>query len=910
MLPSRPVDKRLPARPQAPERPESPEDMTAYDDPDDPIIIETATVVVREEAQGSLQPPIGLAPSPIPSDSGRSAAYATLSPSPSHNNGPSSPLQSSFSIRRPFAGNTLSIPRGDVVPAPLSPNRAPSPFKPPSPDPIVRQDFSLPPERLTATTYKPAHARNPSHESVSWLDPIDESGGSACSSVHSRTSSLGIRRKHIRGSSGDTEAEFDAALDAAVEAAYDDGYEPVESDSYNDADPEDIVANAMRRVELAKERVRQTEREAGIESDRDWDKQPYMSFERDSMTFGELYNGSESEEEERMLDEMTREYAVGDFSFSSRDAQQSRVTRESNSSGVTSRTWNTSSVGSNAPTSTSVLSTVNESPQSNAPMSPPSLPPLGALPQIPSPQSKSGSSVRARRLSGQAAKQLKIETAKMGSPPRMPPPDMPASAIQAKTGGYIAQQRQNLSSSAGAKAANFSLRTPSSPVRATSPAEAMAPPPTPPPPPPNFPPHDYEERADSPASLGPNLRTNFSSSSLKSLRQRQMSVSGFEESDLSPNTPLSTSMTNNPLTRQISIPAVPPTPMGMGFNGKERGGFGGMQLFESDFHLASPTSLHPQRSSKEQSDDVPLPLEPCPVDVMLRPFWLMRALYQTLAHPRGGYVTNKLFVPRDAWKVKGVKLRNIEDKSSQCDLLTAALSKLALVDSNDADAVLEEMQCLEGVLETVQQNLIKKLGNEVGTQGVTSLGGEKDGEAAPPVPRSTSVSAKGGAFSWRRLRSKNSAANLTSAYGAKSSSGGSSSSVPEHKEVTSASIAGTTLPSLPMVSQPMNRPAKRDVLSIKFDGPFAGYMASLARLFDAAQTVGEFFCLESLLSVFVRCANGADSSFRYDCPPSRRPRLAPRRQDAGWVGTVYAPCRRVFQLLHLPVCACRSGDAA
>ncbi|KAJ1332024.1 MIT domain-containing protein [Microdochium nivale] len=841
LSPPRAIEKRLPARPQSLERAESPDDMTAYDDPDDPVIIETATVMMREDALANLPAPSGLAPSPIPSDSGRSATYNTSSPGMGPMNGPGSPLQSSFSIRRPFAGNTLAIPRGDVMPAPLSPRRDASPFKPPSPEPIVRQDFSMPSDRLAADTYaKPKHTRNSSHESVSWLDPIDESGGSACSSVHSRSSSLGIRRKHIRGASGDTEAEFDAALDAAVEAAYDDGYEPGDAASYSDTDPEDIVANAMRRVELAKERVRQTEREAGIDSDRDWEKQQYLTFERDSMTFGELYDGSESEEEERILDEITREYAMGDFSFAPRDNAQSATTRESNSSGVTSRTWNTSSMGSNAPTSTSVLSTVNEDAQSTTDsMSPPSLPPIGALPQIPSPQSKgTAASVRARRLSGQGAKQLKIETAKIGLPSQMPPPEMPASAMQVKSGGYIAQQRQNLSTSAG-RAANFSLRTPGSPVRTASPAEAMGPPPTPPPPPPNFPAHEHDERADSPSSAMPNLRTNFSSSSLKSLRQRQASVAGLEEADLSPNTPLTTTLTNSSLTRQPTMPAVPPTPMTTGFGSKDKGGFGGMQLFDSDFHLASPRSPQLSRSSKEQSDDIPLALEPCPSDVMLRPFWLMRALYQTVAHPRGGYITNRLFVPRDAWKVKGVKLRYIEDKCSQCDLLTAALLKLALVDSNDADAVLEEMQSLEGVLETVQQNLIKKLGSEVGTQGVSSLGGDKDGEPAAPVPRSASVSNKPGTFSWRRLRSKNSAVNLTSAYGAKSSSGGSGNSVPEHKEVTSGSMAGATLPSLPMVAHPTNRPAKRDVLSLKFDGPFAGYMASLARLFDAAQTVDQ-----------------------------------------------------------------------
>jgi len=211
----------------------------------------------------------------------------------------------------------------------------------------------------------------------------------------------------------------------------------------------------------------------------------------------------------------------------------------------------------------------------------------------------------------------------------------------------------------------------------------------------------------------------------------------------------------------------------------------------------------------------------------------MRALYQTLAHPRGGYITNKLFIPRDVWKVKGVKLRALEDKSSQCDLLTAALLNLAQVDSNVADAVLEEMQSFENILEQVQIALTKKLGNEVGTQGMARESG--DGDAMPAVPRSASVSGKG-AFIWRRLRSKGSAVNMSSAYGTRSNSGGSGGpSIPEKEVMGNGS---GTLPSLPMVANPSSRPAKRDVTSVSFDGPYAGYMLSLARLFDAAQTVG------------------------------------------------------------------------
>jgi hypothetical protein len=217
----------------------------------------------------------------------------------------------------------------------------------------------------------------------------------------------------------------------------------------------------------------------------------------------------------------------------------------------------------------------------------------------------------------------------------------------------------------------------------------------------------------------------------------------------------------------------------------------------------------------------------------------MRCLYQSLCHPRGGYLSTKLFVPRDVWRVKGVKLKSVEDKVANCDLLTAALQKLARVDTFDADAVLEEMQSLEGVLEQVQAALSRKLGGEVGVQGTNSMfkdANAVDAEAAA-MPRSASVAGKGSSFSWRRLWSKNSSANLPGlamAYGGKGGSGAST--------VNLAEGAGKDmlLASLPMTAHPTSRPTKRDINSVGFAGPNANYMASLARLFDAAQTIGEY----------------------------------------------------------------------
>lgn len=748
------------------------------------------------------------------------------------------PLQSSFSrsqTRRKFEGSSLDLlgpPSQDAgfMPAPLSPRRPISPAKPPTPEPIVRQDFSWPSGQLLVENRSRSHRRNISHESASWLDPINESGSSASSSVHSRSSSLGVRRKHIRHASGNTEAEFNAALDTAIEAAYDEGYEPLDyDDDHGHEVDEDVVVNAMRKVELAKERVRQTEREAAIELARERERQRQMSLGQESQTFkGDFFDANDSDEEERILEQMTRGYVMES------QQPQSRVPRESDSSGITSRTWH-SSVGSNPPTATTILSTVTEMP-------PPGPLPKTAPPSLPSPsqsvaktpssnQASPTSGVRNRRLSGQNPKQLKIETSRLGQPPNMPPP---ASAVQTKApSGFVAQQRQALSATS-TRPMPFSMRAPSSPVRGTSPAEIMAPPS---PSANQAGAQEYDDpRTDSPSSMRPGIRKNFSSSSLKSLKTRQFSISHIDDSDLSPNTPLSNQISNTSISRQPTIPALP-TPLAAAFHERMTGGIGGLHLFDSDFH--SPTVHSPNQlyhHHLHHGPDVPLPLEPCPSEAMLRPFWLMRALYQTLAHPRGGYISNRLFVPRDAWKVKGVKLRALDDKMSQCDLLTAALLKLARVDSNDADAVLEEMQSFENILEMVQATLTRRLGNEVGTQGMGAFRDDREAEPAPPVPRSASVSGKGGAFSWRRLRNKGSAANMTNAYGGKSNSGGSNGPGAQERDVISST---GSLSSLPMTAHPSNKPAKRDVASVNFDGPYGNYMASLARLFDAAQTVGK-----------------------------------------------------------------------
>lgn len=864
-------EKALPARPESGDY--RTDDLQSPDDEDEPAIIETATVtrIVNDQSyvpeyQHSRSIPASQVPrrreSLLPS---AMDSYRPRNPSEQFMGGQSyskSPMRE----REAETNINLAPPMESMyMPPPLSPRRPSSPmtYAPPSNNHDRQQSSDLSSSNLSGISPLKGHNRAPSNESMSWLDTIDESGGSTASSVHSRTSSMGVRRKHIRAASGATEAEFDAALDAAVEAAYDDGFEPMEEpepNRYDYDDDDEIVANVRRKVELAKERVRQSEREAAIQDARDKERRRLLQQQKQEPQQKEdgEYDGNESEEEERMLEEMTRGYVMDDFEFGLQS--KSALPRESDSSGFSGRTWN-SSIGSNPISAGTTLSTVTEASVPQIPplqsKTPPPMhpPPSQALPQPPNPPSQppplSSQGVRSRRLSGQNAKQLKIETttksstligqaAPLTQPPSMPPPRIPdsAAAVQPKTAG-LTQQRQPMPGMQGRPPIPQSARLASSPFPGPSPTEVVSPPTpiltqtiT----------NDSESNGQIPRSGSPartqsraGLRKNFSSSSLKNLKSRNLSVSGIDDgSDISPNTPLSSQFaaSRDPNGKVPAIPALP-TPIAVAFKDKMNGApTGGLYLFNSDIHSPeSPGSPNPLNAN------APIPLEPCPTEYLLRPFWLMRALYQTIAHPRGGYLSTKLFVPRDVWRVKGVKLKGVEDKIANCDFLTAALLKLAQVDTFDADAVLEEMQSLEGVLDQVQATLIKKLGNEVGPQGTggmfrdASFGG--DAESSTINSKSGSVSSKSSSFSWRRLRNKNSGIGLTNTY--------------SNKTPTDGPKEGLSMGTLPMTTTALAkvRFSKRDVSQVQFSGPNANYMSALAKLFDAAQAIGT--CLTILL---------------------------------------------------------------
>ena len=750
------------------------------------------------------------------------------------------------------------------------------------------------------------HTRQETAESTSWLDTIDESGGSSSASVHSRSSSIGLRRKRIRAASGATEADFDAALDAAVEAAYNDGFEPADDEdegylpqgSNTDSFVEqNLVSEVKNNVELAKENLREAEREAAIALAKEREKKRLQESgpARDSIDLE--YGDDEADEEERMLDELSKDYILDDVDY---DVQaKSALPRQSDSSGFSGRTWGSSN-GSNFASPGTSLSTVAEASmlpflvtklQAKSLPPPTHPPPTGALPTppqilagpMPGPPTNgtiarpaslvTSPGVRERRRSGMKMKPLKIETNTKAPPaPGSAAPKLQPSAAPAPM--LTSQQLPEPPLSAFATApSQDSLpkldfnpptlgssdtvgRKGSSPLPTESPADGEGTPSTIPATPaltkvtsadsfesvPSVP--DSPGRFNMKGATAPrSLKKNFSSSSLKN---KILSVSVPEPSE--PLNPPGSSGSSVSKQRRLPSSAVPglPSPTGASFM------VGGLpteeiHVFDSDIH--SPTS---PGSPNPLVMNAPLPLEPCPESSLLRPFWFLRCIYQTIAHPRGGYLSNRLFVPRDIWKVKTTKLKSLEEKVSSCDLLTATLLKLAKVDTLDADAVLKEMQFLESVMEQTQASLSKKLGSEVGTVGApwlsksSSVIDDMHSTSDTLASKSTNMSTKSYLSSWKKLRSKNSAGPGHAAAAAFAASKDGSKDVPAMK-------------SLPMTAIPNPKFSRRDLSQVQYSGPNAVYMAALAKLCDAVQILGKP-C--SALSLWLLLTSPADQIAR------------------------------------------------
>ncbi|TKA23171.1 hypothetical protein B0A50_07201 [Salinomyces thailandicus] len=748
------------------------------------------------------------------------------------------------------AQRSLNLPLvggGQYMPAPLSPRKLPSSGLRPEAEEAWTQEHGDESEQSSALSDTPLAQAETDDQSMTWLDTIDESG-SETASMH-RRSGDGLRRNHIRGSSDAAYPDFDTAFDAAVEAAYDEGYEP------------DMEARRKRKTAFKHAPKESIQISSGEIKEL---TSPTNEYHPTGSLGSEL---DDEEEEERLLDEITSDYAQGfNFDLSSKSA----LPRQSDSSGYSRSTWQSSQASGDRNTAATSLSTVAEDslipaedpklaekPSSIGTLRPEQLPsasPAMALPQVPAASGNRLSGVRDRRLSGQSnLKQLKIETNAK-----------PEARKRASTFHHSPSPRHETHEEKSALDKDFKFGTTLAPTPSDVQHDLiLTSPPTLDmrsagleiPRPQTAAASEYRRSLEeSPGELRSAVRPNLfkKNKSSVSLREHTILTSSPDDSAPSLMTPMSSSFmgfshkrNQDPLTSQRAKFSSIDSSYAPSLSS------GGAYLFDTSLTTQQPPTSPRSLNTTSQ----PAGLEPCPESFLLRPFWLMRGLASTLIHPKGGFLTTKLFVPREVWQTRGVKLRSVEDKVANCDLLTAALGRLAGVDTFDADAVMEELQSFEEVMERVQAALTKKLGSDVGLQGISAL--FKD--AAPAAGAASSSSATTGSagqnsstdattgaaggpekaakpkesksylHSWRKLRSKSSGTPLASPHigGSKAAAAAADKEVP-------------VMASVPMTSFVPVEPrrgggggggaGKRDARNVVFEGPQREYMGSLARL--------------------------------------------------------------------------------
>jgi len=668
-----------------------------------------------------------------------------------------------------------------------------------------------------------------------------------------------VIRDTLHPRDSDTEAAFNAALDAAMETVYDEGYEPYQEDDFTISEEDGVSARTSvpysdktREAAIAEAAAQGSNL---VQASSHADEYRALGLEQDT------------EEEERLLEEITREFMHDNLVLD--EGARSVLPRQSDSSTSSSaNTWE-SSVASSVHTSRTTLSPVHEKAglgfggtfATGAPSS--IVPPYKTLPPPPAfapllarnmaSLAADGSTLQDRRLS--TAKRLQIRTAVDARPP--PKYDLNISSTKpdwSESSSAITVVNDKTQDGASAALDETAPRIGSS-NSTIPPALSSA----------------FTDRSgistplSSPTGIltrtglaRPLLNRGISNVSVKDRTPTILPTDTIKCSLVTPSYSIhsagSSASTRPPLSSLTSSSSIQlmPLPHGAQFD------------FFADIHNSASSRL-----SREQLLDLPRPLEPCPEAALLRPLWLLRCVYQTIAHPRGGYLTSKLFVPRDVWKVQNVKLKGIEEKIAACDLVANALSRLRKVNTLDADAVLEEMQYLEGIMDQAQAMLSKKLGNDVGMKDLASS--FKD---APPSSTSfdKSTSSQAGDGNLNPLTTSTSSLGTANKSGKNylTTLGRRLRNKPSHNTFagslssSSASVANTayTLATIPMTSSPSLPPSRGGASSSTntarlrttsstltpalsttlggrplTEGPYVMYTSALARLCDAAQVL-------------------------------------------------------------------------
>lgn len=137
-------------------------------------------------------------------------------------------------------------------------------------------------------------------------------------------------------------------------------------------------------------------------------------------------------------------------------------------------------------------------------------------------------------------------------------------------------------------------------------------------------------------------------------------------------------------------------------------------IFLSDGPSAKNVVMHDR-------DGAPAPEDP-PEDRFLRPYWLMRALVQSMKNQKGAYINAKMFIPQGVWTLKNVKLKATEEKIHCFQLIVVAVRQVLETDYRNITLLSQEVGNLETTLESVQQNLLKKMDGK--TNGANGVNGD------------------------------------------------------------------------------------------------------------------------------------------------------------------------------------------
>ncbi|KAI9668397.1 MAG: hypothetical protein M1831_001151 [Alyxoria varia] len=785
------------------------------------------------------------------------------------------------------AESQLSPPsHTEYMPPPLSPRRSPVRSSQNSPIP---ENAPLPNSRVAdqrESGITDAYQHFAKDDTESWFNATGEEPVSASSSPnHSISSAGGLKKRDLRNVV-DTEAEFDAALDAAVEAAYNDGYE-IYDDEYPGDEEEVATKHTSVRSDdpIAQAERSRAEREAEMRA-----VQNRVSFHQKNR---DIFSVAEETNEDEQATDLEEEDHGAEFNSADADNHHDpHVPRISDSSGFSGRTKGSSAASSTNTAGTS-LSTVDENasqpsygaklqqsktaPSASPPTSAPPPPPSSTKPanlksnKMPEPN-ESGQNASfqnpvliERRMSGQKKGQnLKIETALAHSRDvsedarshKAPTECSQDSDSKTVTGPALGEydpsgspDRQTLSQSrSNSRMAGLDTGSPPqpSPFGSSFPSNSLSPP-TP----------TYPGASPVTASPGkpfgkerpPQMRNQSSSMSI-----RKAGLLGrTDTNDGSPNSPMAFAFAQSAASPPDRLLQLNSTPMTASFGSAGSAGPIRVPYFDNDIH-----SPHKPGVPNTELANGPKPLEHCPESQLLRPFWFLRCLHETLANPKGGYISNKLFVPHDVWKVKNVKLKGLEDKVAACDHLIAGLLKLGGVDTLDAEAVADEMREFESVVDNVQGTLQKKLGNEVGIKEIGTLfkdaphmtantasdSASNANDAGTTVSGSSKSGSKSWGQSWRKLRSKSSGATVgtPSSRGISGSGLGGDmilSSVPMTTSLTQSSRSRSMhrKDSIPHPGKPID-PHLTGLTDLS-ESPYAKYAKALAEMCEAAQILDQ-----------------------------------------------------------------------